>query len=190
MTPSRRQSWRLLPLVRPSVAFLLGTSLARAAAGAGHPVVSEIFAHRAVTADGLLVSRSEPGSVLADPRAIAERIGGWLRTGHLTGATTAGRCACGPNPSDHSDTPDAVTSATYSNGGRITRCGGCALCRAGGGRAAGWVARRRRIQMSVLRRNCVHEGRDWRGHSPLRGAGIARGPANRAGRADATDAIG
>ena len=93
------------------VLCLAGTSLARAAAGAGHPVVSEIFADRAVTADGLLVSRSEPGSVLADPRAIAERIGGWLRTGHLTSHDGGQVRMWAQSICIHSDTPDAVTSA-------------------------------------------------------------------------------
>lgn len=93
------------------VLCLAGTALASAAMTGGHPVVSEMFADRAVTADGLLVSRSEPGSVLADPRAIEQRIVGWLRTGHLTSHDGGQVRMWAQSICIHSDTPDAVTSA-------------------------------------------------------------------------------
>ncbi len=60
----------------PDAFPLMGMSqswMTRAAEAAGLPVLHEVFADRAYHADGRLVSRREPGSVLRDPEAIALR---------------------------------------------------------------------------------------------------------------------
>ncbi|MGH9133930.1 MAG: LamB/YcsF family protein [Ilumatobacteraceae bacterium] len=59
----------------PSSAILglPGSQLLRAADAAGLEAVPEAFADRAYLADGRLVPRSEPGSVLTDPATVAER---------------------------------------------------------------------------------------------------------------------
>ncbi len=59
----------------PSLAVLgaPGSALLRAADAAGLEAVAEAFADRAYLADGRLVPRSEPGSVLTDPAEVAKR---------------------------------------------------------------------------------------------------------------------
>jgi 5-oxoprolinase (ATP-hydrolysing) subunit A len=59
----------------PSSAILglPGSELLRAADAAGLEAVPEAFADRAYLADGRLVSRREPGSVLTDPDVVAAR---------------------------------------------------------------------------------------------------------------------
>lgn len=93
------------------VLCLAGTALARVAAAAGHPVVPEMFADRAVTAQGLLVSRSEPNSVLTDPNAVTTRLSAWLQTGHLTSHDGHRVRMWAQSICIHSDTPDAIVSA-------------------------------------------------------------------------------
>src|SRR6478736_2594274 len=66
---------------RGVVVGLPGSVLLEAAADAGLPVVREAFADRAYTRDGRLVPRSEPGSVLHDPDAVAERVLHLVRDG-------------------------------------------------------------------------------------------------------------
>ena len=53
---------------------LAGSPLLQQAEKAGVRVVAEAFADRAYTPQGTLVSRREPGSVLHDPEAVAERM--------------------------------------------------------------------------------------------------------------------
>ena len=55
------------------VLTLPGLALARAAYAAGIPVVAEGFADRAYTADGQLVPRTEPGSVVTDEDEVVAR---------------------------------------------------------------------------------------------------------------------
>jgi 5-oxoprolinase (ATP-hydrolysing) subunit A len=50
----------------------------------GLRTVPEAFADRAYRPDGRLVSRREPGAVLHNPAAIAERVVGMVTTGHVT----------------------------------------------------------------------------------------------------------
>ena len=90
---------------------LPGSVLLDAAADAGLPVVREAFADRAYTRDGRLVPRSEPGSVLHDPDAVAERVlhlvrDGVVRSvdGHDVEVEAASVCI-------HGDTPGAVVMA-------------------------------------------------------------------------------
>ena len=51
-----------------------GSALLRIAASEGLPAVSEAFADRGYLPDGRLVPRSDPGAVLSDPEAVAERV--------------------------------------------------------------------------------------------------------------------
>ncbi len=91
------------------VLCLPGTALAAAADRAGHPVVPEIFADRAIDDRGLLVARGTSGAVITDPDHVTTRLTDWVRTGELI--STSGR----PVPLQarsictHSDTVGAVT---------------------------------------------------------------------------------
>ena len=91
---------------------LSGSRLLRAAADAGVTARAEAFADRAYTADGGLAPRSEPGSVLTDPGAIAARAVEMVRSGRVVavdGTTVrvevASLCV-------HGDTSGAVQIAT------------------------------------------------------------------------------
>jgi UPF0271 protein len=53
---------------------LPGSEVLRLAEAAGLRAVSEAFADRAYNPDGTLTSRSQPGSVLEDPEAVAARV--------------------------------------------------------------------------------------------------------------------
>lgn len=83
----------------------------RAAEKAGIEARHEIFADRAYGDDGLLVSRAQPGAVLHDAEAAAERVVRMVRNGALE--TVSGQQL--PTPIDsicvHSDTPSSVEMA-------------------------------------------------------------------------------
>ena len=90
---------------------LPGSVLLDAAAGAGLPCVPEAFADRAYTRDGRLVPRTEPGAVLHEPDAVAERVlrlvrDGVVRSvdGHDVEVEASSVCI-------HGDTPGAVVMA-------------------------------------------------------------------------------
>ncbi|QQA41906.1 LamB/YcsF family protein [Pelagovum pacificum] len=78
---------------------------------AGLTVASEIFADRAYTEEGLLVSRSEPGAVIHDAEAAAARAVRMVRNGAIE--TVSGQRLETPIDSIcvHSDTPTAVAIA-------------------------------------------------------------------------------
>jgi UPF0271 protein len=101
---------------------LPGSEWLRQAEAAGLTAVREFFADRAYTTQGRLVSRREPGAVLHDPAAVAERCASWLRTGAVTavdGSTVAveARSVC-----VHGDTPGAVEMARLV-AGRLAEAG-------------------------------------------------------------------
>ena len=52
---------------------LPNSELLRAGEAAGLPIAAEVFADRAYDPDGSLTSRSKPGSVIHDPKAVVER---------------------------------------------------------------------------------------------------------------------
>ena len=58
-----------------------GTELAKAGHRLGVPTYEEIFADRAYTARGQLVPRSHPSAMITDPKAAAERLIGFFRSG-------------------------------------------------------------------------------------------------------------
>jgi UPF0271 protein len=77
----------------------------------GFPVVREAYADRAYQPNGLLVPRSQPGAVLHDADAIAERAVRLATTGELvaidgTVFRSAARSLC-----LHGDNPEAVAIA-------------------------------------------------------------------------------
>ena len=78
---------------------LAGGALEVEARTAGHPYLREAFADRGVRPDGTLVPRGEPGAVLDDPQAAADRARALSEGGH---ADTL--CI-------HADTPAALTIA-------------------------------------------------------------------------------
>ncbi|OBK30306.1 hypothetical protein A5634_16485 [Mycobacterium asiaticum] len=82
------------------------------AARRGLRTVAEAFADRAYRPDGRLVSRREPGAVLDDPTAIAQRVVRMVGSGEVTavdgttiGVTVESVCV-------HGDSPGAVQIAT------------------------------------------------------------------------------
>lgn len=82
------------------------------AAEAGLETVAEAFADRAYTPDGRLVSRREPGAVLHDPSAVAERAVRFATEGTVVAIDDSvlempARSIC-----VHSDTPGAVELVT------------------------------------------------------------------------------
>ena len=66
-----------------AVLGLPGSALLRIAAAAGLPTVAEGFADRAYRADGSLLPRDQPGAVLTDPGAVAERAVTMIRDGYV-----------------------------------------------------------------------------------------------------------
>lgn len=88
------------------------TEATRAAEDLGVAVVRSFLADRAYTAQGILVSRNQPGSVIKDHQAVAERVTRMLRDGvvdAIDGTVI-------PMPAEsiliHSDTAGAVELAT------------------------------------------------------------------------------
>ena len=71
--PRHAPSWTPSKSVDPSLPILglPGSEVLRLAEAAGLRAVSEAFADRAYNPDGTLTSRSQPGSVLEDPDAVA-----------------------------------------------------------------------------------------------------------------------
>ncbi|MCH1489383.1 MAG: LamB/YcsF family protein [Ilumatobacteraceae bacterium] len=94
-----------------SVLGLPGSALLDAADAAGLEVAAEAFADRAYSDDGGLVDRAQPGAVLEDPRAIAERAVQMVMTQTVT--TFTGKTISVPLRSlcVHGDTPGAVEIA-------------------------------------------------------------------------------
>jgi UPF0271 protein len=97
---------RALPLLT-----LPGSVAAQAAADAGLRPAAEAFADRAYTADGTLVSRREPNSVLSDPAEVTERAVTMATRGRVVAiggqeVTVQPESIC-----VHGDTPGAVELA-------------------------------------------------------------------------------
>lgn len=87
-----------------------GLSL-RLAADAGLRGVGEAFADRGYAADGTLVPRGEPGALLHDPAAIAERVVGFARTGTIAAVDGEPVRVSAETVCVHGDSPDAVAIA-------------------------------------------------------------------------------
>jgi UPF0271 protein len=82
------------------------------AARLGLPTVAEAFADRAYRPDGRLVSRREPGAVLGDPAAIAERVVAMVSSGRLTAVDGTQIAVSVESICVHGDSPGAVQIAT------------------------------------------------------------------------------
>lgn len=90
---------------------LAGSAFFEEAARRGLRTVAEAFADRAYRADGQLVSRREPGAVLHDPAAIAERVLGMVTSGRVTGAGGASVSVDVESVCVHGDSPGAAQIA-------------------------------------------------------------------------------
>ncbi len=78
----------------------------------GLRTVAEVFADRAYRPDGQLVSRREPGAVLQDPAAIADRVVTMVTSAHVTAIDGAKISVSVESVCVHGDSPGAVQIAT------------------------------------------------------------------------------
>jgi len=78
----------------------------------GLRTVAEAFADRAYRPDGRLVSRREPGAVLHDPAAIAERVATMVTSGQVTAIDGSRVKVSVESVCVHGDSPGAVQIAT------------------------------------------------------------------------------
>lgn len=90
---------------------LAGSAVFAAASAAGLRTVSEAFADRAYTPEGTLVSRREPGAVLDDPTAIAERVVAMVTSGTVAALDGSTVAITAESVCVHGDSPDAVAIA-------------------------------------------------------------------------------
>lgn len=90
---------------------LAGSAFFDEAAQRGLRTVPEAFADRAYRADGRLVSRREPGAVLHDPAAIAERVAGMVTKGSVTAVEGSTIDIQLESVCVHGDSPGAVQIA-------------------------------------------------------------------------------
>ena len=83
--------------------------------------MAEAFADRAYRADGQLVSRREPGAVLRDPAAIADRVVSMVTSGRVTAIDGTQVTVSAESICVHGDSPGAVQIATVR--ARLTAAG-------------------------------------------------------------------
>ncbi|MEW1932490.1 5-oxoprolinase subunit PxpA [Rhodococcus sp. NPDC079359] len=91
---------------------LPGSIFLEEAERAGLRTVAEAFADRAYTPQGTLVSRSEPGAVLSDPEAVAQRVLTMITDGTVQAADGSRIDVRAESICLHGDSPDAVAMAT------------------------------------------------------------------------------
>ncbi|MDA8411327.1 MAG: LamB/YcsF family protein [Treponema sp.] len=84
------------------------SAMAEAARSEGLPYVEEAFADRAYEADGSLVARAKPGSVITDPAEIARRVLRMAREGIVTSIDGKEVALDAATVCVHGDTPGAV----------------------------------------------------------------------------------
>ncbi|MGE2816724.1 LamB/YcsF family protein [Mycobacterium heidelbergense] len=102
---------RLVDTALP-VLGMAGSAFFDEAARAGLRTVAEAFADRAYRPDGQLVSRREPGALLHDPAAIAERVLTMVTSGHVAAIDGAQIPVSVESVCVHGDSPGAVAIAT------------------------------------------------------------------------------
>jgi UPF0271 protein len=90
---------------------LPGSALLRHAEQAGLPTVTEAFADRGYTANATLVPRSQPGALLDDPAAVAQRMVQMLLTGRLQSVDGVDLAVSAQSICVHGDSPGAVAMA-------------------------------------------------------------------------------
>ncbi|AOS90575.1 LamB/YcsF family protein [Mycobacterium intracellulare] len=91
---------------------MAGSTFFDEAARRGLRTVAEAFADRAYRPDGRLVSRREPGAVLHDPGAIAERVAAMVTAGQVTAIDGSHIEVSVESVCVHGDSPGAVRIAT------------------------------------------------------------------------------
>jgi UPF0271 protein len=91
---------------------MAGSAFFDEAARLGLHTVAEAFADRGYRPDGQLVSRREPGAVLHDPAAIAERVVTMVTSGQVTTIDGAQIPVSVESVCVHGDSPGAVQIAT------------------------------------------------------------------------------
>jgi 5-oxoprolinase (ATP-hydrolysing) subunit A len=97
---------------RLPVLGMAGSAFFDEAARFGLRTVAEAFADRAYRPDGQLVSRRDPGAVLHDPAAIAERVVAMVKSGQVTAIDGAQIAVSAESVCVHGDSPGAVQIAT------------------------------------------------------------------------------
>src|SRR6201982_2624870 len=99
--------------VDPNLVFvvLANSRLVQAGEAANLPMVHEVFADRAYEDDGMLMSRRKPGSVLHDPKQIAERVVRMVQDGAVIAASGKVIKMRTDTVCIHGDTPGAVDIA-------------------------------------------------------------------------------
>jgi UPF0271 protein len=90
---------------------LPGSALLRRAEQAGLPTVSEAFADRGYTAAATLVPRTQPGALLDDPEAVAQRMVQMVGTGRMLSIDGVEIAVSARSICVHGDTPGAVAMA-------------------------------------------------------------------------------
>lgn len=90
---------------------LPGSALLRLADEAGLTTVPEAFADRGYTAGATLVPRSQPGALLQDPAAIADRVVRLVTRGQITAVDGSEVAVSARSVCVHGDTPGAVAMA-------------------------------------------------------------------------------
>jgi 5-oxoprolinase (ATP-hydrolysing) subunit A len=90
---------------------LPGSALLRHAEQAGLRTVTEAFADRGYTAQATLVPRSQPGALLDDSAAVAQRMVQMLTTGRIQSIDGVEIAVSAQSICVHGDTPGAVTMA-------------------------------------------------------------------------------
>lgn len=101
---------RAVPAGTP-VLCLPGSALANVAAAAGSQVTYELFADRAITAQGELVTRGQSGAILVDPVTVIARLRTWLATGQMRSHTGEIVAMAASSICIHSDTPGSLDLA-------------------------------------------------------------------------------
>jgi len=121
--------------VDPALALmgLAGTPILAQAAEAGLPAIAEAFADRAYRPDGQLVSRREPGAVLHDPEAVADRMLRLAIEGEIEAADGSTLRLQADSICVHGDSPGAVAMAARIREALLA--GGVAIAPATGGAA-------------------------------------------------------
>jgi 5-oxoprolinase (ATP-hydrolysing) subunit A len=104
---------KAIKMIDPSLILmgLAGTPILTLARAEGLAVVPEVFADRGYTPEGLLVSRREPGAVLHDPEAVAQRMLKFVRTGIITANDGTDIRIEAHSICVHGDSPGAVAMA-------------------------------------------------------------------------------
>ena len=102
---------RLVDATLP-VLGMAGSAIFGEAARRGLRTVAEAFADRAYAPNGRLVSRREPGALLNDPAAIAERVVTMVTTGRVTAIDGTDVPVAVESVCVHGDSPGAVQIAT------------------------------------------------------------------------------